>query len=124
MTVPVPMLLHRNGTDAFIGAASTPIVLTPVSESWVGGSKTMASGDDREVQNFRIIWAPSTGIVRTASETTRKFDFVLVGRYDAEVAIGDFWDVEEQHNVIEYIYPYNGYEVKCGGTSYGSKPSG
>ena len=69
MTVPVPMLLHRNGTDAFIGAASTPIVLTPVSESWVGGSKTMASGDDREVQNFRIIWAPSTGIVRTASES-------------------------------------------------------
>lgn len=124
MTVPISMLLHRSGTDAFVDAAATPIVLTPVSESWSGGSKSMSSGDDREVQDFRIIWAPSTGIVTTAAETTRKFDFVLVGRYDAEVAIGDFWDVEEQHNVIEYIYPSNGYEVKCGGTSYGSKPSG
>ena len=117
-------LLHRKGTEEFIAAAPTAIILTTKTVAWVGGTKTLSADDDREPQTFRIIWAPSTGIVATASETTRRFDFILVGTYDAQVAIGDFWDVGDQHNVVDYIFPGNGYEVKCGGTSFGDNPSG
>jgi hypothetical protein len=120
----VELSLHRKGTESFIAADTTTILLTSKAEVWAGGTKTLSADTDREPQDFKVIWSGSDGIVPHESGTTRRFDFILVGKYDAEVAIGDFWDIEDQHNVIEYVYPFNGYEVKCGGKSYGSNPSG
>jgi hypothetical protein len=124
MTTAFALSMHRKGTTEFIAANPTTIILTSKTEAWVGGTKTLDVDSEREPQDFKVIWSGSDGIVVTASGTTRRFDFILVGEYDANVAIGDFWDIENQHNVIEYVYPSNGYEVKCGGKSYGSKPSG
>jgi hypothetical protein len=124
MTAAFALSMHRKGTEEYIAADPTTITLTSKSVAWAGGSKTLNADSERAPQNFKVIWSGSDGIVTTSSGTTRRFDFILVGGYDAEVAIGDFWDIENQHNVIEYVYPSNGYEVKCGGKSHGSNPSG
>ena len=117
--------INRANTERYIGLNPTDIVLTPVQEEWVAGTKRLVDQMVRDPQTFHIIWAPTTGIVGGGgSGITHKFDFVLVGAYDAIVAINDRWDINNQRNVIDYVYPSNGYEVKCGGTSYGSNPNG
>jgi hypothetical protein len=118
------LAINRDMTDWFIEQKPTTIQLIPREPVWVNGTKVMPDDAPRDPQTFYVIWAPTTGIVQTMDGTTRRFDFVLVGRYDAEVAIGDHWSIGKQDNEIDYIYPYNGYEVKCGGSSYGSEPVG
>src|ERR1700760_2661619 len=110
------LAIHRANTSLYIGLNPTDIVLIPVLEQWVAGTKKMVDQTPRDSQTFHVIWAPTTGIVGGGgSGITHKFDFVLVGAYDVIVAIGDRWDIGAQRNVIDYIYPSNGYEVKCGG---------
>jgi len=112
--------IHRRGTDDFIEADPTDIALIPHSAVWSGGSKTYVAQAPRQMQTFKVIWDGQTGVV---DEHTRRFDFILVGRFDATVAIKDQWqDTDGQKYVVEYVYPYNGYEVKCGGSSHGTNP--
>lgn len=123
----VELALHRKSTERFI--ASDPTEITLISrgtESIVNGTKTFSPGEERLEQSFKVIWNGDNGIVRQpdSSGGVRRFDFILVGRHDAELDIGDYWQVEDQENRIEYIYPDNGYEVKAGGVSNGPKPSG
>ena len=121
----VELDIQRANTMYYIGLDPTSIALIPVDEVWVAGTKKLIEQSTRDPQDFHIIWAPETGIVGGGgSGITHKFDFILVGAYDAIVAINDRWDVNSQRNVIDYVYPNNGYEIKCGGTSYGSKPDG
>lgn len=120
--------LHRRGTRAFIDADYTDIVLIPRSEGYVDGTKTFSEEDPRDLQTFKIIWPEDNGIIRDIGPDggVRRFDFILLGEYDAVVEIGDTFAIGEnnQYYVIEYIYPDNGYEVKAGGVSHGSKPTG
>lgn len=121
----IELSIHRKGTERFIDADPTEITLTPSAEVWSGGTKTYGSETPRESQSFKIIWSGSQdGLAITSEGKTRRFDFILVGRYDAEVAIGDFWKLDDQHFQIEWVAPNNGYEVKAGGSSHGSKPTG
>jgi hypothetical protein len=116
------LAILRANTDRFIAQNPTDIVLIPRTDAWLAGTKTRTDQTPRVSQTFKVIWSGTTGIISTIEGTTRRFDFVLVGSYDAIVAIGDHWEQTNQDNEIDYIFPYNGYEVKCGGTSYGSKP--
>lgn len=117
------LTIHRKGTEHFIASDPTQIVLTPSTEVWVGGTKTYGSEEPRESQTFKVIWSGSQdGIVVTSEGKTRRFDFILVGKHDAQVAIGDHWNVNDQHFQVEWVAPANGYEVKAGGSSHGSKP--
>lgn len=117
--------IHQKGTERFINADPTEIVLTPSLETWSGGTKSYGSGTPRQAQNFKVIWSGSQdGIVVASQGTTRRFDFILVGIHDAVVEIGDNWSLNDQHFQIEWVAPNNGYEVKAGGSSYGSKPTG
>lgn len=121
----IELLIHRKGTERFIDSDPTEIVLTPSVEIWSGGTKSYGSDTDRQTQKFKIIWSGSQdGLVVTSEGKTRRFDFILVGKHDAQVAIGDSWKVNEQHFQVEWVAPSNGYEVKAGGSSHGSKPTG
>jgi hypothetical protein len=121
----VELALHRRGTINFINSDPTVIALTPSSVTWENGTKKYLEQTARDPQTFKVIWSGSQdGILVTAEGTTRRFDFVLVGRHDATVAIGDFWRVGDQYFQIEWVAPYNGYETKAGGVSHGSKPTG
>lgn len=116
------LAINQSNTLAFIAQDPTVITLTPRSDVWVAGSKKRVDQTPRAEQVFKVIWAPTTGIVSMSEGTTRRFDFVLVGAYNSVVAIGDHWLQSTQDNEIDYIFPFNGYEIKCGGSSYGSKP--
>ena len=119
----VELSIHRKGTERFINSDPTEIILTPSTEVWSGGTKTYGSEVSREPQNFKVIWSGSQdGLVVTSQGKTRRFDFILVGTHDAEVAIGDHWSVGDQHYQVEWIAPANGYEVKAGGSSHGDSP--
>lgn len=123
----VELAIHRKSTDHFISADRTNIVLkTRGTESMVNGTKTFIPGADRTEQSFKVIWMGDTGVIRQVDSAggVRRFDFVLVGSHDATVDIGDHWEVDGQENRIEYVYPFNGYEVKAGGVSNGPKPAG
>lgn len=116
----------RAGTQRFIDLDPTTIVLTPRNDVWLAGTKVRGQLPDRDPQVFKVIWTDfGAGFSPTiVGPETRRFDFVLVGAYDAEIAIGDFWKVGDQDNEVTHIYPSNGYEVKAGGVSHGGNPHG
>lgn len=118
--------IHRANTLLYIGLDPTDIILIPIDEVWAAGTKKLVPQTPRDPQTFHVIWPPETGIVGGGgfggSGITYKFDFMLIGPWDAVVAINDRWDSGTQRNVINYIFPSNGYELKCGGVSFGSKP--
>ena len=118
------LTVRRYNTKSYIEASPTDIALIPRQETVVAGTKTFTPQPARDTQQFRVIWAGDNGIYRRIGDQggARKFDFILVGEHDAEVAIGDFWKIGSQEFRIEYIFPSNGYEVKAGGISHGAKP--
>lgn len=118
------LAIHRANTKIYIDSDPVEIVLRTRVEEWVAGTKKFEEGSPRAGQRFKIIWSGSTGFTYTIEGLTRRFDFILVGEYDAVVEITDFWRVNSQDNEIQYIFPSNGYEVKCGGVSHGGAPSG
>lgn len=121
----IEISLHRKGTERFIESDPTTISLIPSTETWVGGTKTFGTGTVRTAQTFKIIWSGSQDGIVVGSETkARRFDFILIGKYNAIVQIGDYWTLNGQHFQVEWIAPSNGYEVKAGGSSHGSKPTG
>ncbi len=103
--------------------ANKTITLIPTVRTFTGGTETFADGTPREPQEFWMIWPEGVGVVGTATETVRRTSFILVGNYDAEIAVGDHWEAENQKHVIEYLYPFNGYEVKAGGVSIEEMPN-
>lgn len=119
----VELAINRANTDRYIKLDPTVITLIPRLDAWVAGSKRKNDQPPRAPQIFKVIWGGSTGITASIDGTTHRFDFILVGNYDAVVAINDHWFIGTQDNEIDYVFPSNGYEVKCGGLSYGSKPA-
>jgi hypothetical protein len=127
LTNALEIAIHRKNTKRFIDADSTKITLVPNSEQFVDGTKKFIQGTPRPEQTLKIIWQGDTGMVRqidNAQSGVRRFDFILLGEYDAVIEVGDFWRVGTQEYRIEYVYPYNDYEVKAGGVSHGHKPGG
>ncbi|AAN02078.1 gp24 [Mycobacterium phage Barnyard] len=124
------LALHRKGTRDFINRDKTSLVLYPTNETWVAGTKVYNDVPPRPAQDFKVIWpgADQGGKVNTDEGTeTSRYDFILVGNWDAVVEIGDHWtegdDENRQTYVVEWVQPYNGYEVKAGGVSHGDSPS-
>lgn len=118
--------IQRKTTKRFINSDPTTIILVPKQEAIVNGTKSFIPTSPRQPQTFKIIWTGENGIVRQPSESgpgAHRYDFVLLGEHDAEVSIGDFWQVGSQKFVIEEIFPENGYEVKAGGVSHGPSPT-
>lgn len=126
LTNPLEISIHRKNTKRFIDADATKIALIPKGDYFIDGTKVSLDQPPRAEQTFKIIWMGETGVIREVNDSggVKRFDFVLVGEYDAIVEIGDHWFVDGQIFVIEYIYPFNDYEVKAGGVTHGSRPNG
>jgi hypothetical protein len=116
--------INRVNTANFINLDPTSIALKTRVEQFVAGTRKRTDGPTRSPQLFKVIWGTvGAGFVPIiGGGETRRFDFILVGNWDAIVDIGDYWVVGKQQNEIGYIYPWNGYEVKCGGYSHGGDP--
>ena len=126
------LALHRLGTQHFIDADYRMIALTPRTQELVNGTKKFAVQSPRPAQKFKVIFQNTSGVYQNPAlyrevgdrGGVQRFDFILVGEYDAVVAVHDFWKDGDQQYEVEYIFPYNGYEVKVGGVSHGPKPIG
>lgn len=113
---------NRQMTSWFINDDPTAVTFTPHEEQWKSGAKKMVALPDRETIIVKMIYGTDTGIIPTDESRTRRFDFIIVADYDAVIKIGDSFDHLGNHYVVEYVFPYNGYEVKVGGTTHGPEP--
>lgn len=123
------LLVQRKITHAFIRAEPVDLGLSRRAET-----RTPGGGVDRNfvrqlpTQTFKIIMiSPAGGSIEQRAEdgTERRTDFVLLGEWNADVAIGDYWDDSTgQRWEIQSLIPYNGYEVRANVASYGRRPLG
>jgi hypothetical protein len=122
LTSTLEKAVHRKGTQRFIESDPTDIVLIPVSGAVTDGTVKFLPQSPRSSQRFKLIWGGESGIVREIPDGSRRFDFILVGAHDATVAIGDTFTINNNKYVVDYLFPYNDYEVKAGGVSHGADP--
>lgn len=121
------LTLNKKLTHWFIQQDPTQVKLIPrVRQSQGNGSFSMVDGTARDLQVVKIIFisGDTSGIVPTQDGQDRQFDFTMVGEWNATVAIDDYWIDENsgQKYVITAITPFNGYEVKATGKTFGTVP--
>lgn len=122
------MLDNRGITRAFIMNDPTLITLIPtVKVRKPGGGFDKNTLAPRPAQYFKVIpqSGSADGIVDTSDGKERRYNFVLVGEWDATVQIGDFWidpDRDDFFWSVQGFQPYNGYEVKFGVIGFGGDP--
>lgn len=116
--------VQRELTEWFIAMDPSIITLTPRTKvRTASGAWEAADGPARTSQTFKMIAAGANdGIVETVTGIQRKFDYIIVGRWDAVVEIGDWWQEGSQTYEVMGIMPYHGYEVKAGIVSHGGDP--
>lgn len=120
---------NRTLTDIFIEFDPTDVVLIPrtTQRTASGGTRTV-DGTPRDLQRVKLVYGGNTGagragIIETGDGRQRMFSYIMVMRWDAEVAPGDhFTDPAEQDWEVEEVLPYNGYEIKATLRSYGGAP--
>lgn len=118
----------RRQTHWFIMNDPTYIDLVPVERITApGGAWNSSDLPPRPSQAFKMIYQSGfvDGVVPTTDGQNRRYDFILVGEWDATVGVGDhFFDSSPdiQHWIITGLQPYNGYEIKAGVVSYGRNP--
>lgn len=119
------LAIHRKNTERFIASDPSVITLIPKVATKTAGTVGFEDGIPRDSQIFKVIWQTDSNIQRSTSETggVRRLDFVLVGQFTAEVAIGDYFEHGGCRYSVEWIAPPNGYEVKAGGVAHGKLPS-
>lgn len=115
----------RRNTLAFIAARPTDIALIPVAVTQTAsGGKAKGDLPARPVQTLRLIEQTTSagnnpGRVPAGSGDGHQLrtTWQLLGPYDAQMAVGDHWDVYQ----IEEILPYNGYERRARVVEYGGQ---
>jgi hypothetical protein len=110
--------VNRINTKAFIDADPLSLILqTRGSSRTASGAYAQETADERPEQVFKLIMqSPAGGSIeqRTEDGTERQVDFILLGEWDAQVAVGDYWDDEkDQRWEVKAIVPRNGYETRA-----------
>lgn len=110
--------VNRVNTTAFIAAEPLTISLqTRGRERTPSGAYAAPAASERPPQTFKLIMqSPAGGSIeqRTEDGTERQVDYILLGEWDAEVEVGDYWDDEfgQRWEVVAMV-PRNGYETRA-----------
>jgi len=114
----------RKHTLWFIDQDSTTIVLRPRSEQrGPGGGILRSRLGSRAPQKVKLIHQGGNGISNGEGGQDRKYDYVIVLPYDAQVEIGDIFYLEGNTFVISSKDPENGYEKKVYARQHGISPT-
>lgn len=115
-SVSLELQLLRDQTEWMIAANESWIVLTPTRRVRDGqGGFTRQNMSPRPIQQFRVIsMSDSQKPTLTDDGVEREIDLTLLGKWDAQVDVGDWWRDGEGlwYEVIEMV-PYNRYEVRA-----------
>jgi hypothetical protein len=106
---------HRKNTEWFMAWNPYPVILIPRERVKTGSGSKWVDGEPRVVQTMRLIPQSETAApLTTADGKVRSITHVLLGRWDADVAIGDHWTdtIGSTFEVIDVSTP-NGYETKA-----------
>jgi hypothetical protein len=124
----------RKATELAINLDPRIIVLTPHAKiNKGGGLYDFEAQTPRAAQTFMVepvgatlsgITSTSGGVVSTDSGAqVHQWSYYLIGRYDAEIEIGDSWEEGETSYRIVAIQPKNDYEKRAVVTAYGKDPN-
>lgn len=106
----------RDQTEWFIAARPIDLTLTPVrrERTNTGGTRAINLAP-RPVQRLRLIsMSDSQKPTITDDGIEREIDLTLLGPWDAQIDVGDWWrDGEGLHYEVVEMVPYNGYEVRA-----------
>lgn len=120
--------IQRGVTSAFISMDPVTIALTPRMQQLVNGVRKQADAPQRLPQVMKLVMqSPAGGSIEqhTSSGTARLEEFQLIGEYNCEADIGDWWeDADGTHWEIVAVIPDNGYERRFAVEANGRKPTG
>lgn len=108
----------RAGTVAFIKANPVQITLTPRKRIKSGTGVTFQDQPVRDEQTLCLIdqstaRSPVPGVVQTSDGRERMVEFILLGRWDAEVELWDTWTDASGVWEVAQVFPANGYELRA-----------
>lgn len=125
--------IQRALTVEFIAANAVSLILTPQIEMLLpSGGVILNDGAPRVAQTLRLIpmshttrpVTASAGGTSADSGVQRRYDFTLLGAWNAQMAANDWWiDDDDQKWVIDSMQSFNGYEQKGMVTSFGRYPA-
>ena len=114
---------QRKITHAFIMSKPLELIITPRTRTVTdAGGWTYVATADRDAQNFLLIETMRQELATPTSSldgVERKYDFMLLGEYDAIIAVGDTFTYDgDTHEVIETLFDLQ-YEVRAKVTRHG-----
>ncbi|UVK63819.1 head-to-tail stopper [Gordonia phage LilyPad] len=117
----------RNGTEMFIAEDPTDVVLVPKGASEAsrgpGGGLIRGSGTPRPAQQVKLIHQGGRGKTSGEGGSDFVYDYVIVGRHDAVIKVGDEFTLNGNKFIVDSLDPFNGYEVKAYARQHGKNPS-
>lgn len=114
--ISLELALLRDQTSYFIAANPIDLIVTPVRrQKTAAGGVAVLNLPVRPRQRMRLIaMSASQKPTITDDGIEREIDLTLLGTWDAQLDVGDWWRDAESllHEIIELV-PYNGYEVRA-----------
>jgi hypothetical protein len=114
--ITLEMALKRDQTAWFIAANPVTLTLTPIRKDRTSsGASVIVDLPPRAPQKLRLIsMSASQKPTITEDGVEREIDLTLLGPWDAQIDIGDWWRDGEGllYEVIEMV-PHNGYETRA-----------
>jgi hypothetical protein len=111
----IELAVHRRNTEYFIAWNPYQVTLIPRERVKTGSGSSWVDGEPRVTQIMRLIpQSETTPPFTTADGKVRSITHVLLGRWDADMAIGDHWTdtIGSTFEIIDISTP-NGYEMKA-----------
>jgi hypothetical protein len=110
------LAVKRDQTEWFIAANPIWLTLTPTKKQKTGtGGYTEVNLPNRPVQKLRLISMSASQKPKiTDNGIEREIDLTLLGPWNAQIDIGDWWRDGEGlfYEVLEMV-PFNGYEIRA-----------
>lgn len=123
----------RKGTDVILKQFGTEITLIPhLRVKKAGGVYDWEPQPPRDPQIFNVepvgatltgITGASGGITNAEGAKLHSWSYVLTGKYDAQIAIGDVWKDGATSYRVDAIQPYNFYEKTAVVNAIGKDPA-
>lgn len=117
---------NRRLTEHFIAHDPTMIALVPHTKFATGdGGYEILPGTPKDSQTFKLIAVISNwdGITHAEYADVRNWAYILIAKWDADIAIGDTWQDGDTNYRITAILQASDYEIRCAVTSFGTGPN-